>query len=487
MSADSKSISSDECLSSSAPAVVQLSRRDNRALTRIIFWMTLPVFFEHILGLLVSTSDFLITGKFLMKEHLAAVCSAGYVVWGIQSVFCFVSVGATAMTARYIGGGAPQKANLAMHQAFNIGLGLTVLTMAIWCLFSTQIVSGLHLEGEAGSLAAQYLWIVIPTTPLIMITAVGTASLRGAGNMACGLWVMIAVNIVNILASWGLATGLCGLPNLGFVGVALGTTSGFVVGAVVTLILTIRGSYGMKIQWRMFKPQWRVISQLLWISVPAGVDMMTIIGCQLWFLGLINSLGVAASAVHGVALRVESWGFAPLNAFSITATTLVGQFLGAKKPEMAVRSTYIIMILAAAFSVCACSVYYFGAEITPYLFLKSNQTSLARACVPLLKLIAYCSPACVVMMTLSGALRGAGDTRIPMVISLIGFLFVRISLTYTLAFDQFSLFGIEALTFRGLNMGVTGAWIGMTTDITVRGMLLLGHFCQGGWKQIAIE
>lgn len=484
MSADSSSIHSDESLPSAAPAVVRLSSRDNRALIRIIFWMTLPVFCEQILGLLVSTSDFLITGKFLAKEHLAAVCSSGYVVWGIQSIFTFVSVGATAMAARYIGGGLPEKANRAMHQAFNVGLALTALAAVIWLGFSRQIVAGLQLEGEASALAAKYLWIVLPTTPLIMITAVGTASLRGAGNMACGLWVMIAVNAVNILVSWSLATGICGLPNLGFTGVALGTSSGFIVGAAVTLVLVFRGSYGLKIQWRMFKPDFRVIRQLLWISIPAGVDMMTIIGCQLWFLGLINSLGVTASAVHGVALRVESWGFAPLNAFSMTATTVVGQFLGARKPEMSTRSTFIIMGLAMVFSICACSVYYFGAEITPYLFLKSNQTALAKACVPLLKLIAYCSPACVVMMTLSGALRGAGDTRIPMVISLIGFLFVRIVLTYLLAFDQFTVFG---MTFRGLNMGVTGAWIGMTTDITVRGILLTFRFFQGGWKRIAIE
>ena len=484
MSAESSAIRSDELLPSSAPAVVRLSSRDNRALTRIIFWMTLPVFFEHILGLLVSTSDFLITGKFLAKEHLAAVCSAGYVVWGLQSIFTFVSVGATAMTARYIGGGLPEKANRAMHQAFNVGLGLTALTLGIWFLFYPQIIAGLHLEGVASELASKYLWLVLPTIPFVMITSVGTASLRGAGNMACGLWIMIAVNAVNILVSWSLATGICGLPNLGFTGVALGTASGFIVGAIVTLVLVFRGSYGLKIHWRMFKPDFRIIRQLLWISIPAGVDMMTIIGCQLWFLGLINSLGVTASAVHGVALRVESWGFAPLNAFSMTATTLVGQFLGARKPEMSIRSTFIIMGLAMIFSICACSVYYFGAEITPYLFLKSNQTALAKACVPLLKLIAFCSPACVVMMTLSGALRGAGDTRVPMVISLIGFLFVRIVLTYLLAFDQFTVFG---MTFRGLNMGVTGAWIGMTTDITVRGALLTFRFFQGGWKRIAID
>ena len=484
MSAESSAIHSDEFLPSSAPAVVRLSSRDNRALTRIIFWMTLPVFFEHILGLLVSTSDFLITGKFLAKEHLAAVCSAGYVVWGLQSIFTFVSVGATAMTARYIGGGMPEKANRAMHQAFNIGLGLTVITLGIWLLFYPQIIAGLYLEGEASELASKYLWLVLPTIPFVMITSVGTASLRGAGNMACGLWIMIAVNAVNILVSWSLATGICGLPNLGFTGVALGTASGFIVGAIVTLVLVLRGSYGLKIHWRMFKPDFRVIRQLLWISIPAGIDMMTIIGCQLWFLGLINSLGVTASAVHGVALRVESWGFAPLNAFCMTATTLVGQFLGAKKPEMAARSTFIIMGLASVFSVCACSVYYFGAEITPYLFLKANQTALAKACVPLLKLIAFCSAASVVMMTLSGALRGAGDTRVPMVISLIGFLFVRIVLTYVLAFDQFTAFG---MTFRGLNMGVTGAWIGMTSDITVRGILLTFRFFHGGWKRIAID
>ncbi len=468
----------------SVPAIVRIPRKDSSGLLLAILWMTLPVFLEQLLILLVSTSDYLITGHFLKTGHIAAICSAGYITWAVQSLFCFISVGATAMTARYIGGGIPIKANRAMHQAFLVGAAITAAILILWFTASEQVVRWLQLEGQASDFAAEYLWIVLPTTPFVMISGVGLSSLRGAGNMACGLWIMLVVNVVNIIVSWGLVIGIGPIPSMGFKGVALGTACGFVVGGLATLYMLYRGSYGLKLQWKLFAPEWRMISQMLWISIPAGIDMSTIIGCQLWFLGLINTLGVTASAVHGVALRVESWGFAPLCAFQMTATTLTGQFLGAKRPSMAIKSTKYTLLIAGLFITCASLVFYWGADTLPFIFLKADQTKLASAAAPLLRIIAFALPSCVFMMVLTGVLRGAGDTRVPMVISLIGFLIVRIGLTYYLAFDKFTLFGHE---FQGLDMGVLGAWIGMASDMTTRGILMSARFLQGTWKRIKID
>ena len=477
-------VSSVESAEKSTPEFIHLSNRDTNGLTRIIFWMSLPVFLEQILILLVSTSDYLITGRFLETPHIAAICSAGYIIWAVQSLFCFVSVGATAMTARYIGAGVPDKANKAAHQAFIVGSAITLFFFAIWFTFSNQIVTALNLEGDACKYASNYLWIILPTTPFIMLSGVGLASLRGAGNMACGFWIMLIVNIINITVSWALVIGIGPIPSLGFNGVALGTALGFIIGGLATLYLLFRGSFGLKLDWRLFRPDWSMIRQLLWISIPAGIDMATIIGCQLWFLGLINSLGIVAAAVHGVALRVESWGFAPLCAFQMAATTLAGQFLGARRPKMAIKSANTIMIIAGIFVSFASTILFIGADFLPYIFLKSDQTVLAAQAAPLLVLVGYALPASVVMMVISGVLRGSGDTRVPMIISLIGFLFIRISLTYYLAFDRVSLLGYE---FTGLNMGVVGAWIGMTSDITVRALLLFARYLQGGWMKIRIE
>ena len=451
---------------------------------QLILTMTFPAFLEQGLILSVSLSDYLLTGQYFSKEHIAAMCSAGYITWAVQSVFSFVSVGATAMVARYIGAGLPPKASKCANQAFLVGAGIVVLILAAWFAFSDQIIAGLQLQGHAGEYAKQFLWTVLPTTPLIMCTGIGLASLRGAGFMASGFWIMLLVNIVNIVVAWSLVLGIGPLPELGFQGIAIGTASGLSVGGLATFYLLWRGAYGLRFQWKQLRPDWSIIKQMLWISIPSGIDMSTIIGCQLWFLGLINTLGVAASAAHGVALRIESLGFAPLVAFQLTAATLAGQFLGAKRPDMAVKAGYLTAAVAAVFIAIMCTIFYFGADWLPFIFLKSTEVELAKASAPLIRVIVLGLPMCVLLMVFIGVLRGAGDTRWPLVISLIGFVCVRISGTYFWAFDEFTWFGH---TFTGLGLGVMGAWMGMAADMTVRGILVYLRFLWGAWKTIKIE
>lgn len=453
-------------------------------LLRILFWLLLPLVAEQFLILGVSFSDYILTGKFLEKEHLSAMTSAGYLTWFIQSLFCFISIGVTAMVARFCGEWDTEKASKVMNQAFFIGTVFCAAVLVWLSLSLNSLIGLLGLEETPARFAGEYLWILLPALPFVMCSAVGLSALRGAGNMVCGLWVMVVVNVVNIAVSWALARGLGPLPELGWTGIAIGSTTGLVVGGVITLIILARGSYGLKLSFRQMKPDTDLIRRVLWISIPGGLDMMTIIGCQIWFISLINRLGVMSSAAHGVAMRVEAVGFAPLVAFQMAIMTLVGQFLGAKRPDLATRATYFTTSMALTFIVTVCLGLFIWADVLPYVFVKYHESELAAAAAPLLKIISLGLPPFAVTMVVTGVLRGAGDTRFPLLISFFGFLFIRIVGTYLLAFPEVELYG--GAVIPGMNLGVMGAWIAMAADLWVRCFLMMARFFYGQWKKLEV-
>ncbi|MDO4550768.1 MAG: MATE family efflux transporter [Planctomycetia bacterium] len=452
-------------------------------LCSILFWLLLPLFLEQILILGVTFSDYILTGKFLQKEHIAAMTSSGYITWLMQSIYCFISVGVTAMVARFCGQRDPVLASKVLNQAYFIGAVFTVVFFAFLWFYLDQMVDLLRLQSSADQYAREYLWIILPSLPFLMLSAIGMSALRGAGNMAIGLWIMVLINVVNIFVSWGLVLGIGPLPCLGWKGVAAGTTLGFIIGGVATTLVLWRGSYGLKLKFRQMVPDMNMIGRILWISIPSGLDIMTIIGCQLWFVGLINKLGVEASAAHGIALRVESLGFAPLAAFQMVVMTLVGQFLGARRTDLAVRISYYTLGIALSFIFVVSTIFFIGADILPFIFLKNDSAYLAAAAAPLLRVISIALPFFTVTVVFSGVLRGAGDTRCPLVISFFGFLFVRILCTYYFSFSEINL---GSWVIHGMNWGVVGAWIAMAADIIVRCFLLSARFWYGKWKRIEV-
>ena len=474
-----------EVSSDSETHLLQKLPKTSGQMLSILFLLILPVFLEQILIIGVTFSDNFLTAKYLDTEYIAAISSAGYITWLMQCIFCFVSVGVTAMVARFCGEWNTRMASKVMNQALMIGMIFALAFFVFLLFYLNPMVDFLRLQGNAGGYAKTYLWIILPSLPFIMISCVGLAALRGAGNMVCGLWIMTVVNIVSVVISWGLVLGVGPLPRLGWEGVALGTTAGFTVGGLATLAVLWRGSYGLKLDLRQMLPDMNLIRRILWISVPGGLDMMTIIGCQFWFLGLINTLGVASSAAHGVALRVESFGFSPLVAFQLAIMTLVGQFLGAKRSDLAVRATYFTLGISLTFVSVMGFIFFAWAESLPFILLKYESVELAATVAELLRIIALAMPACALMMVLAGVLRGAGDTRFPLFISLFGFLCIRILGTYFLAFPEMHLRSL-GITIPGMNLGVAGAWMAMTVDVWIRSLMLLGRFLYGKWKRIEV-
>jgi Na+-driven multidrug efflux pump len=105
--------------------------------------------------------------------------------------------------------------------------------------------------------------------------------------------------------------------------------------------------------------------------------------------------------------------------------------------------------------------------------------------VPLLKIVAFAQPSLALSMILTGALRGAGDTRWPLAFTFLGFLGVRIPLAYFLAWDSVPL-PIVHFVLNGYGLGVIGAWYAMTADVIVRSLLVLTRFLHGGWKRVRV-
>lgn len=447
--------------------------------------LALPVLAEQLLSMLIWFSDRALTGHYLETTHLAAITVMAYFLWLANGIFAVVAIGATAMVARFFGSGQYGFARRVTNQAFTVGaiiaLGATVLAL----LLGPRIALFMQLRETSAQLATEYLSYLIPALPLVMAQVVGIACLRGAGDMVSGLLVMVGVNAVNVAVSWTLVLGLGPAPQLGWRGIAIGTVAGFVVGGISVAGLLLRGRAGLKLRLRWLRPRANLIRRLLRIGVPGGADMLSVIACQLWFLSVINRLGDLATAAHGVAIAIESFAFLPGVAFQMSATTLCGQYLGAKDFRRATRSVLMALLVGGGFMCFAAAIFFTQADHLAYVLLRRDQAAVARQVEPLLRIIAVGVPPLALAMILSGALRGAGDTRWPLAISLIGLVGVRLPLAYWLCFPAVEI-SYLGWTAPGWDLGIAGAWYAMVTDLMLRASLILVRFLHGGWKRIEV-
>ncbi|MCO6457582.1 MAG: MATE family efflux transporter [Pirellulaceae bacterium] len=444
-----------------------------------------PVLLEQILITLVGLADLWLTGNFLEQPHLAAIGFMSYVLWLIPSTFGAVAIGATALTARFVGAGQRDDASRVANQALLIGVAFAaVVTLAVGC-GGGLFVGALRLPADAAPLAERYLWLLTPVIGAMMAEQVGIACLRGAGDTLSGFVAMALVNVVNIAVGACLVMGLGPFPKLGWDGLAIGTACGYLVGAAVILGLLVRGRAGLRLRWSLLRPDRELIGRLLRIGVPGGTDMLLVVCCHLWFVSIINSLGTLAAAAHGLGVRIESLAYLPGSAFHVAAATLTGQYLGAGDYRRAVQGVRMACLVGGGVMVSAGLLFFFCGEALTSVFLGSSNRATAELTVPLLKVVAVSMPSLALSIILTGALRGAGDTRWPLVFTLVGFLGVRIPAAYLLAWDEVPLSWL-GLTLPGLGLGVMGAWYAMVADVVLRSLLVLWRFTHGGWSRLRV-
>jgi len=446
-------------------------------IARQVAWLAGPVLVEQVLLYLVGLSDTLLTGRYLAEDDLAAVTVSAYLLWFLGSLLTIVSVGATALVARLAGSDRWDDARRVCQQAVVMALVVGSVTAVVGWASVPWVVNVLNLGGRAGLEAVRFLRIVLTVTPLLACTTVGVACLRGAGDTRTGMWVMVFVNAVNAALSWSLVRGLGPFPAMGLSGIATGTACGEGLGGLAVLAVLARGRAGLWFEAGGTRPDWPLVGRIARISLPAAGESLTNIVCQLWFLSLINRLGAVATAAHGVAIRCESIGFLTVTAFAVAASTLTGQYLGAGRPDLAGRAARTSWGVAVLVLGALGLLIYTEAAPMFSIFLGGRQSRVVAVGVPVLRVVAFALPALATIVVLNGALRGAGDTRWPWLIVVVGYLGVRLPLTYLLT---------APVADGGPGWGLYGAWVAMFADIHVRAFLVAGRFLHGGWVKVRV-
>lgn len=459
----------------------------NKSTLLKVFYLAWPALILQFLHLIINLWDRFIAGRFLLGDsssHLSiqtAQTTGQYFSWLISSYSVLVTVGSTALIARFVGAGDFKSASKVVHQSMLLAFLFGLLASILAITFVPFVLPLIGLQGVAAQEAYGFLFNIFILLPFQMVEAAGIACLVGAGNTLAGLMVLGFVTLLNIPLSFILATGFLGIFNLGFPGIALGTSLSHSAGSVLVICLLLRGYSSLRWNWKE-KLNRELIRRLLRVSLPAGVDSLSIGVGQFVFLAIINRLGEAAGGAHGIALGWEALGYLSGAAFGTAATALVGLNLGAGQPNEASRCAWTAYGLGAVFMSIMGGLFFIFAESMFLVFCPDpSQGEIVRIGAPVLRLIAFAMPFLASCIIFTSALRGAGDTRIPVLYTWIGFFLLRIPAALIFARNP-----VEGIFMPELALGLLGAWLAMFVDLFARGIMLIYRFGSGKWQVVKV-
>jgi len=430
-----------------------------------------PVVVEQLLGTAVALTNTYIVGH-LGAASLAAVGLSGQLNALLQSLFVAVGVGSTALVARHIGAGEPREAGRTGGQSLLLA-GVVGLIAALPCLlWGGQLLAALGGAEDVVQQGRTYLQAAGTTMPFMAVLFIGNAVLRGSGDTRRPMAVMAAVNLVDATVSWSLVNGLGPLPELGVLGAGIGWACGMTVGglSVGWILLRGRSSAPLRVMRQDLRPDLGRTWRLLRIGLPSGAEQMVMRVAQLAMATVVTRLGTTVYAGHQLGIQLLSVAFMPGQAFSVAATTLVGQELGRNAPARAEACARAAsrMALAVMCSMGAAAFLLSGPLLRAFT---TDPGVVAQGLIALVG-CALAEPALSYCFVLGGALRGAGDTRYALLAQATPIWLVRLPLAYGL--------GIAA------GLGLAGVWAAMILDVTARAALLGLRFRRGAWKELAI-
>lgn len=439
----------------------------------------LPAVGEQLLSLMVSLVDTYVVGHLSLavatqqgysrEIAIAAVGIAGQLTWTLMTLFMAIAMGCTVVVARFIGAGEHDLAKRALRQALLIGLAMGLLALLIAYVFAPQLMTILGAEDQVKRFGAASLRISTLAFPLTALLFIGNAALRGAGDTRTPLLVMLVVNIINAVVSVLLVNGLFGLPGLGIQGAAIGAALGQGSGGILILVALMRGRAGLKldrIPWPDGTLMWRILRQ----GLPFGAEQFVFQGALLIFIQFITGISTTAYAAHATIITVESISFLPGMGLAVAATTLVGQHMGAKQPELARESGYETFRLGALFMGAIGLFFIFIPEVFLGFFIADE--GVVQAASNPLRMVGFAQPALAANFIFSGALRGGGDPKWPLFSKITSVWGVRLPLAWLLVSQ--------------LGWGLNGIWLAMITDFVVQGTLVWWRFQQGKWRTLRV-
>jgi len=459
------------------------SRAELPVSVQTILALAMPTLIEQLFSVGIGVTDTIVAGHTgaTPESRAAAAAAVGamtYLQWLAQLTAAALGVGATAIVSRAIGAKRPRLANrvagTACSAAFLIGLAMAL----IFYMFAPQLVWLFQLKGLAQEYGVVYLRIMCLTVCFQTAGQIGMACLRGAGDTLRPLMVTIAVVLMNGIASPALTFGWWGLPAWGVKGNATGTLLAFIVAGVMTALFLLSEKAGLKLRLRHFKIVPHILARVGRVALPSWVENILLWGGQTSIVLLVmgqvdDAIGVSGAtlAAHNATLRIESMAFLPGFGFGIAASALVGQYLGAKKPQEAQHAAVLCNRLAVGtMTVAALPMIFFSRYLLG--FMVDSEPVVATGVWPLI-IAGLAQPGFAVAIIKSAALRGAGDTHSPMLSTMTGMVLRVVLVVGSMVF--FARNGHA-------NWGLIVVWVCIFLDLNYRAIFTSTVFARGKWK-----
>jgi len=439
------------------------------SLSRGIALLAVPTMLEMAMEAAFSIVDAFWVAR-LGADALAAVGLTEGVVVLVFSIALGLSMAATATVARRIGEKDREGAASAAGQAI-LGGGVVGIATGVAGVFLAARLLGL-MGGPASVIraGAGYARIVLGGNVVIVLLFLINGVFRGSGDAAAAMRTLWLANLINMALDPCFIYGVAFVPRLGVTGAAVATTIGRSMGVVYQLAVLFRGKSRVRLALRHLRPDWRVMGRLLRVGSTAMVQYF--ISTASWVgLARINArFGSAAIAGYTLGLRIIVFALMPSWGIAAAAATLVGQNLGAGRPERSERAVWLAGGYNMAFLV-GVGVTFFAAA-RPLVGLFTADTAVAPIAVDCLRYVSLGYPCYAWVMIAEQAFNGAGDAATPTWMNFYCYWLLQIPLAWWLS-------GWAALGPRGVYLAICIA----ETVLAAVGMI---WFRRGKWKQARV-
>jgi putative MATE family efflux protein len=451
------------------PGDTPLTEIERTTLRRRVLALSWPVIIENLLQSLIGFVDTALVGH-LGTDALAGVGGAQQIVWLVTTALSAVMMGATVLVAHAIGAQKPAEARRVFKQALVLSAGVAVVLTTGLHALAEPAVRLLGLDAQAAADGILYLQISALTLPVLVGMFTGSAVLRGAGDTRTPMFITAFINVINAVAAWWMIYGFGPIPAMGVAGSAWAAGVARLIGCLLLAWVFVRPGQLMNLR----GPGWRfdlgLVKRMLNIGLPTAAEQfMLSFGITLYGI-IVIGLGTNVYATQRASMMIVQMAFLPGFGFAMAATTLVGQAMGAGKIRQAEEGTWIAtrwcMLLMGTIGVT------FGLFGEPLMHLFSSDPEVTRLGGAVLFIAAWNQPFMALAQVLAGGLRGAGDTRYPMIVTMLSVWAVRLPVGWLL--------GIA------LGWGLQGIYLGYVLDTVVRAVLVWWRWRHARWKAMRV-
>ncbi|HML48340.1 MAG TPA: MATE family efflux transporter [Clostridia bacterium] len=436
---------------------------DRQSLVRLI----LPLLIEQVLAVTMGLVDTIMVSA-LSQEAISSVSLVDNINLLMSQLFTALATGGAVIAAQYLGHRDRANACDTARQLVQVSLGIALVIMAVVLLLNRWILRTVfgNIDETVMTYAISYFAITALSYPFLALYNAGAALFRAMGNSKISMWTALMMNVVHIAGNFVAIYGL----GWGVAGVGVSTLVSRILSAVMMLWMITRYTNPIfipdlhRIQFR-----WANIKRILSIGIPNGLENSIFQVGKLLVMKLVSVLGTSAIAANAISNTLSSIVVIPGSACSLALITVVGQCMGAEQPDQAVSNTKKIMIWAMV-SVFAVSAALF-AFLRPVIGIFNLQDATAALAHQVM--FVYCIVTVVFWapsFSLPNALRGAGDAKYTLIVSMISMWVFRIGFSYLL---------VRSLSLQGI-------WCAMYVDWVFRSLLFVLRFRGGRWRSIRV-